>query len=43
VAVDEDETRSMRSPETTAGDEKEEEAMMGKRGRKERKGSALEV
>jgi hypothetical protein len=35
VAVAEEETRSMRSPEPSAGDEKEEEAITN---RKERKG-----
>lgn len=37
VAADEDGTRSTRSPEATAGDEKEEEAMMVKRGKGEEK------
>lgn len=42
VAVAEDETMSTRSPEPRAGDEKDEEAM-GNGGKKERKGSVLEV
>ena len=42
VAVAEDETMSTRSPEPRAGDEKDEEAMRNG-GKKERKGSVLEV
>jgi hypothetical protein len=37
VAADEDETRSTRSPEATAGDEKEEDAMMARREKREEK------